>query len=512
MMRKFTLILMALFPILLMAQPANNNCANATNLTAGAPLVCGQTTNAATTESGEYCAGSGGGITPKTVWYRFTATATTMVLNVLRTNDINCFGRLSVFGPNPTCQPTAGNAILDCVLMNGDPGFYPELTGLTVGASYLVQYNGQGCGGANDNYHDFCIGVYEKAINSTVNTPTIINECGVVFNGTTQGGYSPSGTDVGFRNLDGNAGTTCPACGAQPGADVPFVVNNDSWFNFCSASGGTWQVNFTVGSCVFSGINSGLQMAVFTGSPSALTWHSQAPNPTASGGTWTSPTITLAAGQCAYLMVDGFAGDACSYNYTLTNLSGGCILLPIRYISFTGQKLEYANLLAWATEGEGNSTYFGVERSADGVNFTEVGRVNSLANSSQKAEYEFWDDQPLGGVNYYRLRQTFADGSFSYSQYILVDRSAVDQFAVVASFPNPADDQFSLDISAENPGEVVMEIFGLNGKQVQMNAMILSEGMNHRDVDIASLPKGMYFVTLRHSLTGKTTQLPLAVY
>lgn len=509
MMRKITLILAALFPILLAAQPANDNCANATTLTVGGSLICGQTTNAATTEGGEYCASSGGGITPRTVWYRFTATSTTMVLNVLRTNDINCFGRLSVFGPNPTCQPTAGNAILDCFLMNGDPGYYPELTGLTVGASYLVQYNGQGCGGPGDNFHDFCIGVYEKAINSTVNTPTIINECGIVFNGTTQGGYSPSGTDVGFRNLDGNAGTTCPACGAQPGADVPFVVNNDSWFNFCSASGGTWQVNFNVGTCVFSGINSGLQMAVFTGTPSALTWHSQAPNPTAAGGTWTSPTITLAAGACAYLMVDGFAGDACSYSYTLTNLSGGCILLPIRYVSFTGQKWENANQLAWRIDGVGNTAYFAVERSSNGVDFEELGRMEYAA---QKADYEFWDDQPLGGLNYYRLRQTFPDGSFSYSQYVLVDRAKVDEFAVVAAYPNPADQQFALDISVENPGEVIMEIREVNGQRVMSETTILSEGMNHWDINIESLPRGMYFVSLRHLQTGKTMQLPLAVY
>jgi gliding motility-associated-like protein len=102
------------------------------------------------------------------------------------------------------------------------------------------------------------------------------------------------------------------------GADVPFVVNNDSWFSFCAATAGTWQVTFNVGSCALSGLNSGLQMAIFTGTPGALTWLSQAPSPTYSGNTWVSPNITLAAGECAYLMVDGFAGDACGYSYVLT--------------------------------------------------------------------------------------------------------------------------------------------------------------------------------------------------
>lgn len=250
---------------------ANNNCSNATSLTVNGPLLCGQTTAAATSEAGEYCAASGGGVTPRTLWYSFVATNTNMVLNVIRTNTPNCFGRVTVYGPNTVCLPAAGSAILDCVLMNGDPGLYTQLTGLTVGATYRIQYNGQDCGGGNDREHIFCIGVYTVASNNTSNTSSVIDQCGMVFNGTTQGGYFPSGTDTGFRNLDNNAATTCPACGAQPGADVPFVINNDSWFSFCAQTAGTWQVTFNVGTCVMSGINSGAQMAIFTGAPNALT-------------------------------------------------------------------------------------------------------------------------------------------------------------------------------------------------------------------------------------------------
>jgi gliding motility-associated-like protein len=304
------------------AQPANDNCANATALTIDAPLLCSQTTASATAQGGEYCAASGGGVTPRTVWYSFVATSTTMVLNVIRTNTTNCFARVSVYGPNAACLPGAGTAIFDCVILNGDPGVFQALTGLTVGATYRIQYNGQDCGGGSDRAHQFCIGIYNPAPNNAVATGSVIDACGTVFNGTTQGGYFPSGSGVGFRDLDNNLGTTCPACGAQPGADVPFVVNNDSWFSFCAATAGTWQVTFTVGACALSGLNSGLQMAIFTGTPGALTWLAQAPNPTYTGDTWVSPNITLAAGECAYLMVDGFAGDACGYSYVLTPIGG----------------------------------------------------------------------------------------------------------------------------------------------------------------------------------------------
>ena len=404
------------------SQPANDNCANAITLTVGNPVLCGQTTNGATTQTDEHCAGSGGGITPKTVWYKFVATSTTMVLNVLRTNNINCFGYISVYGPNPACMPGAGAAILSCVLMNGDPGVYPQLTGLTVGATYFINYNGQGCGGSGDNFHTFCIGVFGVAANNSVTSPSIISSCGTTFNGTTQGGYSPSGTGTGFRNLDGNLSTTCPACGAQPGADIPFVINNDSWFSFCSGTTGTWQITFNVGTCVFSGVNSGLQMALFTGTPTNLTWHSQAANPTYSGGTWTSPNISLNAGQCAYLVVDGFAGDACSYSYTLTNISGGCIVLPVELSNFNVRYDEKSKnvLLDWTTETEVNNDYFTIERSKDLVNFEVVDVVKGNGNSNITQNYHLIDNKPLKGTSYYRLKQTDYDGQFEYFKPVAV--------------------------------------------------------------------------------------------
>ncbi len=489
------------------AQPANDNCASATALTPGAALLCGQTTNGATTQAGEHCAASGGGITPKTVWYSFVATSTSMVVNVLRTNDINCYGYLSVYGPNPTCMPGAGAAILSCVLMNGDPGYYPQLTGLTVGATYYINYNGQGCGGGNDAFHVFCIGVYNTANNNTVNSPSLITACGVTFNGSTQGGYSPSGTGTGFRNLDNNNATTCPACGAQPGADVSFVINNDSWFSFCTVNAGTWQIAFNVGTCVFSGVNSGAQMALFTGTPSALTWHSQAANPTYSGGSWTSPTITLAAGECAYMMVDGFAGDACAYSYTLTNLTGGCIVLPIELISFNAHKKGDEIKADWVTATESNNSYFTLEKSKDGIVWETVGVVVSQAvngNSTQVLNYSKVDTKPYSGTSYYRLKQTDYDGKTTTSaiQAIQFEEDANLDFDIV---PNPASqDGFVLNFNHPSDSNYTLEIVDLTGK------LVYSKPVQITDTKLEineTLSKGMYFLQLKNADNSFTKKL-----
>jgi hypothetical protein len=76
--------------------PSNNDCANATSLTVDGPLLCNQNTNNATSQTGESCLSGAGGVTNRTVWYTFVATSSTMILNVLRNNNINCFGQISV--------------------------------------------------------------------------------------------------------------------------------------------------------------------------------------------------------------------------------------------------------------------------------------------------------------------------------------------------------------------------------------------------------------------------------
>jgi hypothetical protein len=366
--------------------PSNDNCVSATSLTVNGTLLCVNTASA-TTQSGEQCA-SYNGQTNRTIWFSFVATSTTMVLNILKTNITNLPGVLSVYGPNVTCVPGAAQQILGCTILNGDPGYYPQLTGLTVGATYLVQYNGSDGGGSNSRVHNICIGVYNEATNNTATNATQINQCGFVYNGTTLGGYSATGTGTRRANFDGTGGD-----------DVPWVGNNDSWFYFCAGAEGTYNITFNVGTCVFSPPNAGGQMSILTGSPSiGFTNIGNSTNPTASGSSWTSSNFTLTTGQCVYLVVDGFAGDACNYSYTLTNVSGGCILLNNK-TNLSGKVFSDRVSLSWDNI-DGIYRDYSLERSLDGVNFSEIVVVSS---ASQKNNFNDLIIPNTVSTLYYRL-------------------------------------------------------------------------------------------------------------
>jgi hypothetical protein len=289
-------------------------------LTVGATLTCNQIMSNSSVQAGEcqlsYASGS-----PESVWYRFTATNDSLVLSHFQTVLGTFAFTIRVYGPYPSgagCVPNCASAIYNQT-QSGDKGTHILLTGLTTSGNneYLVQIEDGDPNGNQNSAATFCIGINNPASNDNISQASVISECGVTYNGNTTFGYVANGTSTGSNNLDNNNSITVTG-GSEAGDDVTYVMNNDSWFKFCSVNGGTWQVTFSVGTCVFSGTNSGAQLAILTGNASNLVNVAQAPSPTYAGQSWTSSNITLSAGDCAYLVVDGFSGDGCTYSYALT--------------------------------------------------------------------------------------------------------------------------------------------------------------------------------------------------
>lgn len=72
--------------------------------------------------------------------------------------------------------------------------------------------------------------------------------------------------------------------------------------------------------------------------------------------------------------------------------------------------------LNWQTGLENINTYFSIERSADKEQWTTVKKVKGAGSSIHNQFYESFDESPLQGKSYYRIRQTDADGRVHYSE------------------------------------------------------------------------------------------------
>jgi len=89
--------------------------------------------------------------------------------------------------------------------------------------------------------------------------------------------------------------------------------------------------------------------------------------------------------------------------------------IPIELSSFETTKEDYSCRLSWTAIPEGLSAYFDIQRSTDGISFTDLGRIYAGNNTATTTLYSFKDLQPSPGINNYRLRMVSRDGHCYYS-------------------------------------------------------------------------------------------------
>jgi hypothetical protein len=108
--------------------------------------------------------------------------------------------------------------------------------------------------------------------------------------------------------------------------------------------------------------------------------------------------------------------------------------LPVTLTYFTAKQQDSQVLLQWATASEKENAYFSLEKSRDGQQFNEIGRVTGAGTSTTKRTYAFTDDFPFGGTSYYRLRQVDFDGTSANSKIVVVNSKVT---AALKIYPNP---------------------------------------------------------------------------
>jgi hypothetical protein len=76
--------------------------------------------------------------------------------------------------------------------------------------------------------------------------------------------------------------------------------------------------------------------------------------------------------------------------------------------------------LTWQTATESNVAHYVIERSKNGSSYQKIGKVDAAGNSNTLQKYNFVDENPLTGNNYYRIRTNDNDGKFEYSPIIKI--------------------------------------------------------------------------------------------
>jgi hypothetical protein len=199
---------------------------------------------------------------------------------------------------------------------------------------------------------------------------------------------------------------------------------------------------------------------------------------------------------------NGTVGAAGSYaEFSVSSFStfyaASYLALPLELTSFTGKALPTSNLLQWETAMEKNVQSHIVERSLDGVKWTEVGRKAGQSDSHTALKYELEDRTPPAKA-YYRLRSVDFDGQENLSSSIVLTRKG-DHFGITAAFPSPTKDQVTVQIASLTEESVTVRVTDFTGRLVLEQRFDAQNGINEVPVQLGSLQAGVYLVSVANA-------------
>jgi hypothetical protein len=172
--------------------------------------------------------------------------------------------------------------------------------------------------------------------------------------------------------------------------------------------------------------------------------------------------------------------------------------LPVDLISFVGEHQNGFNKIDWKTASELNNDYFELERSATGETFSTITRVSGRGTVNELSSYNFLDEEPMVGNNYYRLKQVDFDGKFKYSHIILVKNEGTGGVFNISVFPNPLSKGTLLNIRSikDNELDAKVSVRDLTGR-VLTSYTVGADNFVERTVDTSSWSgAGIYIVEM----------------
>lgn len=132
--------------------------------------------------------------------------------------------------------------------------------------------------------------------------------------------------------------------------------------------------------------------------------------------------------------------------------------LPVDLVRFQAQKTkDNAISLNWATATERDNAGFEIERSTDGGEWEIIGFVEGVGYSDDENQYVFYDEEPVAGINYYRLRQIDQSGGDRYSSIAFAE---LNTKSVFSAYPNPVSSSLQFTGLNESTEVFITDILG----------------------------------------------------
>jgi hypothetical protein len=193
-------------------------------------------------------------------------------------------------------------------------------------------------------------------------------------------------------------------------------------------------------------------------------------------------------------------GSGCNQWSGTNACQSGPVILPVKLLRFDATDNGHGHVeLSWATAMEKNNDYFTIQRSKDGVTYSDLTTTKGHGNTQEVSEYETEDAEPFAEKLYYRLSQTDFDGTTETFTPVLAEVKLVSQ--PISAYPNPFMGR-NLTIQLPEASAGSLQIIDHRGDVILSR---VTDGSS-ATIDIEferDLPPGLYYVNYK---TGEKTE------
>ncbi|MBL0146474.1 MAG: T9SS type A sorting domain-containing protein [Chitinophagaceae bacterium] len=176
-------------------------------------------------------------------------------------------------------------------------------------------------------------------------------------------------------------------------------------------------------------------------------------------------------------------------------------LSPIQYfllsfINFTALLNNNKVDVKWITTNELNVSHFIVEKSLDGIHFTNAAIVFSQISANNYANYSYTDhiNQSQAEYIYYRLLTIDNNGKSQTSEVrkVQIDKAAVDAL-LITTYPNPVSNEIHIAIpNGWQNKKIIYEI--INQAGIPVKKVEIANSTKKQIFNISQLSAGMYII------------------
>lgn len=218
-----------------------------------------------------------------------------------------------------------------------------------------------------------------------------------------------------------------------------------------------------------------------------------------SGGGWqTNTNGGAASGSSPYTR------SRSGLTHTLSNSPlgvGGHALspLPIAMLQFDVVKKGKDALLTWVTASETKSSHFNVQRSLDGIEYTQIATLVAAGSSSTARDYTYIDANIEAFANsyriiYYRVQSVDQLEISSLTAAKSINLGNASNKPIVSLFPNPSIGKSLLLFNSLGQQNISISISDATGRVIRIQNVALDGQPKQFELDGSNLAKGIYFL------------------